>query len=388
MKQQRSWYAIAAVLVLLAITSVGIVRAVSQLGAQAHPSKTGTSVAKTTPTIAVSPTPAVPALTLRGTQILDAHGNIVTLIGASRSSLEYLCAGDGHFALSDFQAMRAWGMNVVRIPLSSEFWANAGGDCPTYRQTVTNAVFNAESAGMYVILDLQWNAPFDTTHDRQFGGVQCSMPDSGKDVAFWEDLATIYHTDQKVLFDLFGEPHDVPWQTWLGGGPVSFGCYIINGTGNSTLEPGTYQAIGMRDLAGKVHDIAPKNIVIVSGLDWGYNLAGVDQGYAISGGNILYGTHPFNYSSKRPALWPHDFGTVAAHLPVIATEFGSYDCATSYTSAAISYFTAHHMSWLAWSWNLSGCSGPALITDWNGTPNAPYGAFIQQQMLAAAKNNG
>jgi hypothetical protein len=334
-----------------------------------------------TPTIPAKP--VLPGLAVRGTQIVDANGKGVTLIGAARSSLEYLCGGDGHFQPADFQAMRAWGMNVVRIPLSSEFWMNNGNSCPTYRQTVTAAVYNAEHAGLYVILDLQWDAPFDTAYDRAHGGVQCAMPDANQDMNMWRQIATIYQHDQAVLFDLFGEPHDVSWTTWFGGGVVTNQCYQINGAATK-IEPGTYQATGMRDLAGAVRVIAP-NIIILSGLDWGYTLAGVNAGTLVQQPNILYGTHPFDYSTKRPALWPRDFGNLAANQPVIATEFGAYDCGTGYISQAIAYFTAHHMSWLAWSWNPLGCGGPSLIADWNGTPSAPYGQYIHDRMLVAAK---
>ncbi len=338
---------------------------------------------QTTPTTAPPAVPTVtpPTLHVQGTHLVDVAGQIVTLRGVSRSSLEYSCAGDGHFNQSDFLAIRSWGANAVRLTLSSEFWANAGNNCPAYHSTVAQAVANAEAAGLYVVLDLQWNAPLNTLRDRVTGGAQCPMPDSTKDLTFWRDLATIYSNDPLVFFDLFGEPHNVSWQTWRNGGPIAHAeCYLISRTGG--IEVGAYQSVGMSTLVRSIRTLAPQNIIIISGLDWGYQLDELPL-YAIPGPNIMYGTHPFDYAGKQPTNWPTDFGDMTKTFPIIATEFGSYDCGTRYTHAAIAYFTAHQMSWMAWTWSVEDCSGPGLLADWSGTPSQPYGAYIYQQMRAA-----
>lgn len=381
----KHWQAVAALALMLVASSLGILATVAQVSHAAPNRSVVTTAPQPRHQVAA---PAQPhqhllALTVHGTEIQSATGQAVTLIGATRSSLEYLCQGDGHFAPADFQAMRAWGMNVVRVTLSSEFWMNAGSSCPTYRQTVADAVAHAEVAGLYVILVLHWSAPFDTALDRQHGGAQCPMPDTGKDVAFWSELAMRYRADTNVLFDLYGEPQNVSWQTWYSGGSITATCYAIYANHSATQETGTYTAIGMQALSAQVRAIAPQNVIIISGTDWGYNLADVRQGYQITTANVLYATHPFNYATKSPANWEHDFGQLATQTAVIATEFGSYDCGTAYIDAAIRFFTAHHMSWLAWSWNIATCAGPSLIADWQGTPTPAYGNLIQRQMRDA-----
>ncbi|HEY7357166.1 MAG TPA: cellulase family glycosylhydrolase, partial [Ktedonobacterales bacterium] len=301
------WLIVSVLVLLGVIISLGFVRVINQLGAS--PAQPQARLATPSPTLALptpTPTPTLPLLSVSGTRIVNADGQPVTLIGASHSSLEFLCSGDAHFQLADFQAMRAWGMNVVRIPLSSEFWANRKNDCPAYHLTVTNAVANAEAAGMYVILDLQWDAPLDLAGDPAYGGGQYPMPDTGKDLTFWQDLATIYRSDSAVIFDLFGEPHDVSWSTWYSGGAVRTIIYKGN-----QLEggQGVYQAIGMRDLAARVRAIAPQNLIIISGLDWGYDVSDVAQGYRIQVPNVLYATHPFDHGSfQSPADWSRAFG--------------------------------------------------------------------------------
>jgi endoglucanase len=371
---------------LAVIVTLGIFGISLQLGGTYQQFQTGQR--QMLPTIpapsAPSPTPIPPqfeALSIVDGQIVDAQGQEVTLIGANRSSLEYLCTGDGHFQLEDFQAMRSWGMNVVRIPLSSEFWGNAGNQCPGYRQTVRAAIANAEQAGLYVILDLQWNAPFDLPNDPKFGGGQYPLPDTGKDLAFWQDIATMFRSDQAVLFDLFGEPHDISWDTWYNGGQVDTELFQGNHPEGGDR---TYQAIGMRELAARVRAIAPDNLILISGLNWGFDLSQIPR-YPIQLPNILYSTHPFDYGGKEPYDWPSAFGVPSEQVAVIAAEFGSYSCQTNYVATAIAYFKAHQMSWLAWGWDPGLCGAPSLIQNWAGTPVGLYGEYIRQQMLAASQ---
>jgi hypothetical protein len=154
--------------VLLVVTSCGASTAsVTQRTPQVTP-----TAATATPTAVADPN----GVSVQGTQLYH-QGRAITLIGFNRTSLEYSCTGDDHLKLADFQAMRVWGANVVRLPTSSEFWANAGGACPTYRATVQRVVASARAAHLFVILDLQWSAPFDLPGDRTRGGVQCPMPD-------------------------------------------------------------------------------------------------------------------------------------------------------------------------------------------------------------------
>src|SRR5262249_40524785 len=139
---------------------------------------------------------------------------------------------------------------------------------------------------------------------------------------------------------LFGEPHDTSWDIWLNGGQVV--TRILHGNHYAPGQ-GVYQAIGMAALVAKVRAVAPDNIIVLSGLSWGYDLQGVSQGYTIQAQNLIYSTHPFNYASKAPTDWPQDFGNLSVHTPVIAAEFGSYDCQTGYISSAIAYFNSHQI---------------------------------------------
>jgi endoglucanase len=318
-------------------------------------------------------------LAVAGTRVVDGTGNPVMLVGVTDYSLEFSCAGDGHFQPSDFNAMRSWGMNTVRFTLSSAFWRTLNGTCPDYNATVTSAVANALAAGLHVILALQWNAPYSLPQDARNGGAQCPLPDVTYDVRFWQDLAAIYQGDTRIIFDLFSEPHDITWSQWANGGTITSSCFRYS-------SPHTYQAIGVPALAAKVRRIAPSTILILSGIGWGYDLSGVQAVGGASLHNVLYGTHPFDHPSgfQQPFDWARAFGSLATRLPVIATEFGAYNCQTGYIAQALRYFKQLHISFMAWAWTTGTCTTPSLLADWSGTPSTPYGAYIRQQMLSMA----
>jgi endoglucanase len=306
------------------------------------------------------------ALHVRGTHIVDGAGNSVTLIGASRYGLEFDCHGDGHYTLADFQAMRSWGMNAVRLTLSSAYWLNLQNVCPDYRATVADAIANAEQAHLYVMLVLQREAPFPIPDEIEHGGVQYQMPDINA-IPFWRDLAQHYAHDPRVIFELFSEPHDVSWQIWRDGGTVD-------------TDHGTYQTPGMQALVKLINDIAPGHLVVAGGLVYAYDLSGITSGYALTGSNIVYATHPYDYDNKQQADWRRAFLNLSLRAPVIATEFGEFDGGSHYVRQVIAQFTALGTGYFAWAWT-AGTGNTDLLAPgrWDGTPSA-YGSYIRDAM--------
>jgi hypothetical protein len=289
--------------------------------------------------------------------------------GVDRPSLEWSPTGQ-NISAADFQLMATgWNANVVRIALNQDFWladspyANAG-----YPALVDSAVKWAEQAGMDVILDLHWSDA--GTLGGCNGGCQELMADANS-ITFWSQLAAVYKNDGRVLFELYNEPHDVTWATWLSGGPTSEG----------------WTAAGMQQLYDAVRGAQADNLVIAGGLQYAYDLSGVPDN-RIKGYNILYATHPYGGApEKAPARWDSGWGFLTRTDPVIVTEFGDgADCGTdtaiqTYVSSLISYADLHLASWTAWAWFPGGCQFPAIIGDWQGTPTSPAGTVVQAALL-------
>jgi hypothetical protein len=61
---------------------------------------------------------------------------------------------------------------------------------------------------------------------------------------------------------------------------------------------------------------------------------------------------------------------VIAQVPLLVGEIGENDCAHGYIDGLMNFLDAHNTGYLGWAWNANfNCSsGPALISNYNGTP--------------------
>jgi endoglucanase len=315
-----------------------------------------------------------------GTRTLDVNGEPVWLYGVNIASLEWRNDGD-HVQESVSRAIADWKVNLIRLPLAQDRWFGNMKDQmdggAAYRAIVDNLVETCAVARVYIDLDLHWSDCGEWVNEGGKLG-QHNMPDQNS-VIFWHDLATRFKNHPNVIFGLYNEPHDVSWEVWRSGGTVT----DIPARGNRDQTKTTYEAVGMQQLYDTVRATGAQNIVTVSGLDWGYDLSGVLQGFAIKGTNYFYETHP--YPNKKD--WDKCFGEVSGKYPVYVGEwgfggraFGGTD-GLGYARKLMAYTEAHRLHWTAW--NLHTAAGPALIKNWNYEPTV-FGQFVKAQLAVAA----
>ena len=330
--------------------------------------------------------------TVQGNTIIGADGKRYLFHGVGRDSLEYNCWGDGHFDAQELAYMGSgsgkyavtyWGANTVRLPLSEGIWLNgqsSEGCSAAQYQALVNSTVNALTAlKLNVILDLQWS---DAGGQSLQAGGPWALPDADS-VTFWQQVATIYKSYSNVLFELFNEPHPGTWACWLSACTITDTSYSQDCNCNKTL---TFNSVGMQALVNAVRDTGATNLVIVAGMDWGFDLSKIAQ-YAIQGTNVVYDTHPYPYAEKQPGSWNAAFGTISKTYPVISAESGEYDCGTGFMSQLLAYFDAHQISWVGWAWVMQGsqCGYPLLIRDYRGTPTVGMGQLIYQHLQSYLK---
>ena len=326
-----------------------------------------------------------------GNQIFDpATCAPILFRGATRPSLQWHWGGDDRFVDvdKDFMAMRTWGVNLVRIPVSQTFWVPGTKQYDAgYKPRVIDAVKKARATGLTVIVDLHAADRGDVNYAKVPDGQQ--MPDVNISLPFWKDVAATFKDDGGVIFELYNEPHDIDWNTWKNGGPIASGPTYVGGP-----YADGYMSVGMQQLYDAVRATGATNLVLVNGTHWGYFLNGVPQN-RISGYNIIYGAHPYDWPDKQAETWEESFGALAATDPVVISEFGAYDCSRLfYYNQVLDYADRKGMSWIAWAWwtppavsstytaeqrQFDICKFPALITDWNGTPS-PSGNIIKARL--------
>lgn len=311
------------------------------------------------------------AVRVAGNRLVDAQGAPIRLLGVNRSGAEYACVEDqGIFAGPTgpraIAAMTSWRINAVRVPLNEDCWLGLNG-VPSrsggarYRAAIQAYVSRLNRAGLYVILDLHWNAP-----GRTLATGQQPMADLDHAAAFWASVARVFKADPAILFDLYNEPNNISWQCWRRG------CVLPEG----------WRTAGMQAMVDAVRSSGARQPIIVTGLNWGNDLASwLRYRPRDPAGQLVAGLHMYNWlSCSMVACWNHTVTPVARSVPVVASEFGDRTCSTTFANTFMHWADSAGVSYMGWTWNPWRCTSPALITSWDGQPSG-YGKGLRAHLL-------
>ncbi len=314
---------------------------------------------------------------MNGNHLVNARDETLRLVGVDRSSGEFVCEADhgifeGPTGAASIAAMKAWHINSVRLPLNEDCWLGINGLNPaysghTYRAAVEAYIARLNAAGLYVILDVHWNAPGnEPAHGHE------NMLDASHGYALWHSIATAFKRNPAVLFDLYNEPYLVggttiseEWICW------AHGC-------------GVYA--GMDGLVSAVRTTGAHNVILVAGLSRASNDSEWLQHAPQDPLHQLAATFHVYYDRSActsESCWNQTLLPIATQVPLVNDEFGELQCgnpsAIAWLNEWMSYATAHGFSMLAWTWDAwpAACSGgPVLITNYEGSPT-PFGAAVK-----------
>jgi hypothetical protein len=295
----------------------------------------------------------------------------VRLKGFNRSGFQHkpslVMAGmpDPEAELRAFAA--TWNARIIRFPLALDLYL----DSAPYRDDLDRVVTAAEAAGVYLMLEFHGvsDAPQPPLPPRSI-------------IWAWGELARFYGGRSHVVFDLFNEPHGVPWKPW------------------KELAEACIQAIRN---AG-----ATETLIVVGGLDWAYDLSPLchPKNRIADVGPLAYATHPYPFKgvpAHREAEWDRYFGEVSEKVPVLVAEFGAdgsgippfgfgtNEEAVEWLGALLAYIDARGLSGMAWSVG----DMPHLVHSAPGTPvvlpaapphpdhpTEPFGVMVRDWMRA------
>lgn len=297
-----------------------------------------------------------------GNRLLDSANHTVVLHGVDLPSMEWSNRGD-HVRRSLAVAIKQWRIQIVRIPTADARWF---GQAPgqkhggrVYRHILDQLIATAAKNHVYVVFDLHWTDMNGNV--AQLG--QHRMPGPGS-IAFWRSVGRRYKHFPNVFFDVYNEPHGIPWPLWLNGGPSA---------GETKTSVITYHATGMQQLYNTIRRAGAKNIVIIGGLKWAYDDFGIPHGYAVKGFNIVYDCHIYPWKHK----WQHSFKQASDSVPMIIDEFGGGAANVPFGKKVLAFAARHHISWCAWCFHPK--AGPVLIKNWNYQPST-FGRLIRSAL--------
>ena len=304
------------------------------------------------PSLDKAPSP----LRVNGNKLVDENGQEVWLQGVCIDSLQWTAGGE-HILQSLQVAIEQWHANVVRLPVTDEFWGGRGkwqsDKGLKYRSLVDSVIREANSRGAYVVLDLhRFKAPQE------------------EHAEFWHDAATRYANQPGVIFELFNEPHSIGWTEWK---------------------------TAMQKLLDTVRQTGANNVAIVGGLDWGFDLTGVASGEYVlqdtaTGRGIVYSSHIYPWKFQ----WDKYVLAAAGKHPLFIGEVGNprrwEDFSFIVESArketvgvesvwpkdVIGVIQANRLNWTAFSFHPK-CA-PQLLEDWNYTPTPFWGVHVKEAL--------
>jgi len=349
------------------------------------------------------------ALHVARNQLIDRTGHPVLLHGVDISGTEFACAQGGSAGNAGWSifggqpedtpatisAIQGWHVNAVRVPLNEDCWlgingisASFGGDA--YRKAIVSFVRDLIDSGMYVIVDLHWNAP-----GQAVALSQQPMADEDHAPSFWRSVATTFASSPNVLLDLYNEPFlyqsyfqngaQDPWSCWLNGCKLN---QYLSGGQPYTKTYG-WQTAGMQQLVDAVRSTGAMNVLIANGLNW----ANDDSGWLAHrpqdpAGNLAAGWHEYEGEQcAAPSCWSKSIEPIARRVPVIVGETGDHTgsaCQLVNLPNFLPWADTHGVSYLAWTFNPWGYSHDVLITNWQGTPSACEGQFYAAYLAALA----
>lgn len=316
-----------------------------------------------------------------GNLVKSKDGKTVWLQGLNVVSLEWTATGE-HVLRSAQVAVDEWKSNIVRLPVKDDFWFGEGAGQKdggaAYRQLVDAAVNIVANRGAYVLIDLhRFRAPTDDH------------------VKFWKEIAAKYKNHPAILFDLFNEAHDISWEVWRDGGMVDDKSRPADEDAFLSAEEKAkavkgFRSPGMQGLVNAVRETGARNIVVVGGLDWAYDLSGVAKGFTIAdkGGNgLIYSTHIYPWKNN----WRDKVLVVADKYPILVGEVGcdikvldfiplnQQENPYSWAPDMLGFIQKHKLHWTAWTFHTSAT--PRLIADWEYTPTPFWGAFVKSALV-------
>jgi aryl-phospho-beta-D-glucosidase BglC (GH1 family) len=311
----------------------------------------------------------LPRLTTLENRIVRADTKAeVMLRGLNRSGLEYSEPDEQGF-LSAAEISRAeirtivneWGANVIRLTFNQDWVLHGRGNwtAESYRAALDQVIRWTSECGAYTILDLQW---LDADHPYGGGRNFVAPLPNMQSLELWNVLATRYRDEPAVLYDIFNEPHDR-----LPDDP-----YPLNRE-DGTTYPAEKYSVTMEDwqpwarrLIQSIREVNPDSLVLVSGINWGYDLRGMPMDIP----NLVYSTHVYPVKGWD---WEGAFGHLAATAPVFAAEWGGDDGDLRWGKKLAAYFDRLAMGWTAWSWH----NDPLIVRKYAPTP---FGEIVRSRL--------
>ncbi len=357
-----------------------------------------------------------------GNKFVNQSGQTVVLRGANTEGTQYDCTngGAGFYAdptisagdyATEIRAMKAWGINVVRVNLNADCWLGLNGVPPatsatgypipsgdsfdtavnSYMNEMGNYVDALNAAGIYAELDLELSTPLSLTSNGA-GSPNPVYDDTTQQ--FWQSVASYFRNNPAVILGGFSQP----FPPQANGSPppgwscILDGCLVPSYPNDGVVTSSAYPNQGVAQLISDIRQYNTTAPLVVQGPETSGDMnqwlayyypggASLDPSNELASGFSVYfpfGNSPCSFTkdvaTACPAPDTSAMVQVASLTPVLADQVGDFGCSNSDMFPFLQSVDAQNsthgvdIGYLGWAWTTYNCD-PNLITDW--TTGAP-----------------
>ncbi len=309
---------------------------------------------------------------------MNQSGQTVVLRGANTEGTQYDCTngGAGFYAdptisagdyATEIRAMKAWGINVVRVNLNADCWLGLNGVPPatsatgypipsgdsfdtavnSYMAEMGNYVDALNAAGIYAELDLELSTPLSLTSN---GAASPNPLYDNTTQQFWQSVASYFRNNPAVILGGFsqpfppqanGSPPPPGWSCILGG------CLVPSYPNDGVVTSSAYPNQGVAQLISDIRQYNTTAPLVVQGPATSGDMnqwlayyypggASLDPSNELASGFSVYfpfGNSPCSFTkdvaTACPAPDTSAMVQVASLTPVLADQVGDFGCSNS-----------------------------------------------------------
>ena len=296
----------------------------------------------------------LPALKVKGTQLVNAKGKTVQLKGVSTHGLSWF---PQYVNQKGFSYMKKkWGVNAVRLAMyTAEYNGYCTADAKNRRaleKTIDNGVKYATKAGLYVIID--WHVLSDAnpkTYEKQA-------------VSFFKKMASKYKNHTNVIYEICNEP---------------------NG-GTSWSDIRSYAKKVVKAIRSK----DKKAVILIGTPSWSQDVDLAADSPLTGYKNLMYSLH-FYAGTHGEQLRQKAQAALDKGLPVFVSEFGISDASGNGNLNKeegvrwMEFLNKNKISYMGWSLSNKDESSALLkastkkVSGWKNKDLTPWGTWLVKQ---------
>lgn len=269
---------------------------------------------------------SIAALSVKGTQLVDAEGKPVQLKGISTHGLAWF---PEYINEECFRQLKEdWGINVIRLAMYTAEYGGycTGGDKNALKELIHKGVDCAEKCGLYVVID--WHILSD--------GNPNTFLQEAED--FFDEMSKRYAGRTNVLYEICNEP-------------------------NGGVQWAEVKSYAERILS-VIRQNDPDGVVLVGTPDWCQQIEAAAAEPITEFGNVMYTMH-FYAATHKESLRGSMAAALEKGLPVFVSEFGICEASgggkidTAEAGEWLRLMDERNVSYVAW--NLSNKAEASAI---------------------------